>query len=185
MTLRWLPNAFSCLRLAIIPPLLAALWYGAYLPAFWLFFVAGASDALDGWLARRFGWHSALGANLDAAADKLLMVSIFAVFGLLGLVPLWLVILVFARDLGIVLGAWYGRRRLTRFRVRPSLLGKLHTAVLIAFVLVVILEAGWSVVGEPVMTGLTVTAAISVLISGADYLAAFVRGINDTRREEV
>jgi cardiolipin synthase len=183
MTLRWLPNALSLLRLAIIPPLLLALWQEAYMLAFWLFFAAGASDALDGWLARYFGWHSALGANLDAAADKLLMVSIFVVMGLLGLVSIWLVLLVFTRDLGIVLGAWYGRHRLTAFRVRPSPLGKLHTAVLIAFVLLVIVEAGWSLVGEPVMTGLTVAAAISVLVSGADYLYALLQGVRESRQE--
>lgn len=179
MSLSWLPNALSLLRLAAIPPLIVLLLNGAHLAAVVVFFLAGASDALDGWLAKRYGWHSPFGAALDAAADKLLMASIFITLGWLGLVPVWLVVLVFGRDLGIVLGAAYARRRLQDFDVRPSLIGKLHTAVLILFVLVIMIDAGWQVFDPSVIVGAVTVAALSILVSGTDYLLAFLRDIRE------
>ena len=71
--------------------------------AFFLFIVAGVSDAVDGWLAKSFGWTTELGAYLDPLADKLLIVSIFLALGVGGKLPLWLVITVVSRDILIVI----------------------------------------------------------------------------------
>ena len=73
MNLSWIPNAITIARMVMALPLLWLLVNGHYPQAFWLALVAGASDALDGLLAQRFGWRSALGGLLDPIADKLLM----------------------------------------------------------------------------------------------------------------
>ena len=76
-TLRHLPNIISVARIVLIVPVVWMLLSGRYTSAFWLFVIAGASDGLDGFLAKRFGWSSRLGGILDALADKLLLVSAF------------------------------------------------------------------------------------------------------------
>ena len=76
--LRHLPNLISVARIILVGPVVWALLDGRYTLAFWLFVIAGASDGIDGFLAKRFGWSSRLGGILDALADKLLLVSTFA-----------------------------------------------------------------------------------------------------------
>ena len=105
MNLKHLPNAITGLRLAMAPVLLWLLWAGFYRDALWVALVAGASDAVDGLLAKRFGWQSRLGSLLDPIADKLLLGAAMAGLWLAQALPAWLVGLVLARDLVIVAGA--------------------------------------------------------------------------------
>ena len=100
-----LPNAITLARLLAVP---AAVWLvvqGWYEAALWVFLIAGLSDAVDGWLARRLGQVSRLGSLLDPVADKALLVSVFVALGVRDLLPAWLVILVVFRDALIVSGA--------------------------------------------------------------------------------
>ena len=108
-------------------PLLWLLMHEHYAQAFWLALVAGASDALDGFLAKRFGWQSVLGGILDPIADKLLLSVCF--FGLWwsGHLPTWLVALVLGRDLVILLGAFAWWRLLGSFKPAPSGISKCTT----------------------------------------------------------
>jgi len=91
---RQLPNVLTALRLVLVPPILILLVESRYGIALALVIVAGISDALDGWLARRFGWQSRIGGILDPLADKLLLVGTYVTLGLLGHLPAWLVVLV-------------------------------------------------------------------------------------------
>jgi len=184
MSLRWLPNALSILRLLLIPPMIGLLLNEAYFWTLVLFALAGVSDGVDGWLAKRFGWQTRLGALLDAAADKWLMASIFITLGWIGLVPVWLVALVFIRDLWIVLGVWYNRHHLANFQVTPRLTSKINTGVQVGFVLVVIADAAWHLLNESLMAGAVAVATLSVVVSGLDYLQDWLRRIGGSGGQE-
>src|SRR5215831_2261017 len=111
--LRHLPNAICVIRIALIWPTVDALYGGDYWRALVLVAVCAVSDALDGWLAKRFNWTSHLGKILDPLADKLLLVSLFLTATWMNLVPWWLTAIVVARDVLIGSGAvvyrfWFG-----------------------------------------------------------------------------
>ena len=106
-----IPNLISVLRLLLVPLTVWLIISEAYGWAFVTFMVAGISDGIDGYLARRFDWRTRLGAYLDPLADKTLLVSVFVTLGLLKLIPAWLVITVVSRDaliIGAVLLFWIG-----------------------------------------------------------------------------
>ena len=120
-------NLLTLGRLASIPPLLLMLVDGAFASAFYLFLAAAASDALDGFLAKRFTGVTMVGAVLDPVADKLLMTGLFGTLAWLGALPAWLFVLTLVRDLLIVAGVIALRRLIAGFRVAPHMLGKLCT----------------------------------------------------------
>src|SRR6185312_2172232 len=97
-----LPNLITIARILLVPVIVWAIASGEMLLAFTLFLAAGVSDAVDGFLAKRFGMTSEFGAYLDPLADKALIVSIYVTLGISGAIPRWLVILVVSRDLMIV-----------------------------------------------------------------------------------
>jgi cardiolipin synthase len=121
------PNLLTLLRLFIIPFLVIAILDSHYRGAFALFVLAGVSDTFDGQLARLLSQHTRLGQYLDPIADKLLLSTLFLVFTHMGLVPRYVTVLVFSRDLGILLISTllFATGALRDFR--PSLLGKLNT----------------------------------------------------------
>ena len=119
MRLEQIPNAISVARIILVGPTAWLLVNERYGAAFVLFLVAGASDALDGQLAKRFGWQTPLGGLLDPIADKLLLVVSFLCLGWLGELPAWLVGLVILRDLVIVSGATAYHFRVGPFEAEP------------------------------------------------------------------
>jgi len=121
------PNCVTLARMALTPFIGLALARSDYGQAFPLIFVAGVSDAVDGWLARRFGWGSAFGERLDPIADKLMVAVAYLGLGAGGGLPVWLVVLVLGRDLAILLtaGALMALSRARRFP--PSGWGKVST----------------------------------------------------------
>ena len=100
-----IPNSITVARIALVAPIGLLLWYGAVREALLLMAVASASDALDGWLARHFGWMSRFGAAMDPVADKLLVGTVFVIFAVKGIIPIWVVLIVIGRDLVIMMGA--------------------------------------------------------------------------------
>ena len=123
------PNLLTLLRLFIIPFLVIEILDGRFRLAFALFLLAGISDAFDGILARWLSQHTRLGQYLDPIADKLLLSTLFLVFTHVGMVPRYVTVLVFSRDLGILLIATLLFATGTLRDFRPSLLGKLNTLV--------------------------------------------------------
>ena len=97
-----LPNLITIARLIAVPLVIMAIAQGHWDWAFFLFVLAGVSDAVDGWLAKSFNMASELGAYLDPIADKALLVSIYVTLAVTGGLPVWIVILVVARDVMIV-----------------------------------------------------------------------------------
>ena len=173
MNLRHLPNAITSLRLAMAPVLLWLLWAGYYPEALWLAVVAGASDAVDGLLAKRFGWQSRLGSLLDPVADKALLGCAFVGLWLAGALPTWLVALVVARDLVILGGAIVWWRLAGPYDGEPSWLGKVTTVAQIALVLVCLFDrAGWAVPLNRLMD-ITLGVAFLTFVSGVDYVVRY------------
>ncbi len=119
MRARDIPNLISFLRILLTIPVVWLLIEQQFSAALILFGVAGFSDALDGYLAKRFAWRSRLGGLLDPLADKALLMSSFLVLGVLGLIPVWLVMLVIFRDLVIVGGALYYHFSIEDLQARP------------------------------------------------------------------
>ena len=97
-------NLISLARLLAVPLMIYLILQDAMAFAFWLFVVAGVSDAVDGFLARHLGQASELGAHLDPLADKVLLVGVYVTLGYLDHLPTWLVILVVFRDFLIIGG---------------------------------------------------------------------------------
>ena len=136
-------NQLTFLRLLMIPAFVLCVVYGRFGWALVIFFVAGATDALDGLIARKANQRTSLGAWLDPAADKLLLVTTFIVLTLpnLGLpnrVPLWLTILIISRDIAIVLTVAVVNLAVGPRTFRPSPLGKVATALFIVTCVVVL-----------------------------------------------
>jgi cardiolipin synthase (CMP-forming) len=137
--LRHLPNLLTWLRLAAAPALAFLLVSGADRAALGVFAFAGLSDAADGFLAKRFGIASRFGRFLDPAADKLLMLASFVTLTVLKVTPLWLTLLIIARDAAIVAGIVLARFLDVPVRVAPLLIGKASTAMQIAYIALALL----------------------------------------------
>ena len=168
--LRHLPNAICIVRIVLIAPIVMLMVQGDYLLALGLVLVAGASDALDGWLAKHFGWQTRLGGLLDPAADKLLLVTLFLTLTWLGLTPWWLTIVVLARDLVIVSGAVAFNFLVRKVQPEPSKISKLNSFLQLMYAVSVLsLEAlGWPPPILPLVVGAAVL--LTSVVSGLDYV---------------
>lgn len=170
MSLSWLPNAISLMRIALVAPILISILDGAYGWALALFLVAGFSDGVDGYLAKRFNWSSRSGALLDPVADKLLVAGAFITLTYTQHIPLWLTTVVVLRDLAIIAGAVAYNFVVTRVEGEPTKISKLNTVFQLLFLSFVLSRAA---VGWPEGITITVLGAatlITVVISGVDYV---------------
>lgn len=172
---RHVPNLISLMRVALVAPVAWTLVRHQFALTLLLFCAAGASDGADGFLAKRFGWQSEIGAILDPAADKLLLVTLFLTLAFIGLVPPWLAVAAVGRDVLLVLGALAYRYWFGPAHVRPSPVSKLNTLCQLAFVLAVIARAGFSLPPAWVVTALGAMVFATVVVSGIGYVLAFGR----------
>jgi len=124
-----LPNIITVIRILLVLPAAWFLWESRYMEAFVLMLVAGASDALDGFLARRFDWISKLGAILDPLADKFLVAAVFVVLTVQGHIPLWVALIVLFRDFTILAGAGVYKLLYEEVEIAPTFLSKANTAM--------------------------------------------------------
>jgi len=170
-----IPNLITAGRILLVAPVAWALMVQNYSLALILFFVAGASDAVDGFLAKRFGWSSRLGALLDPLADKFLLVTCYAVLVWNDLLPVWLLILVLMRDLVIVGGAVAYNFRIERLEADPTLISKLNTLLQILLVLLVIVYQAIGRGQEQWIEWLVYAVTVSIVWSGLDYVITWTR----------
>lgn len=183
MTPRDIPNIISLLRIALVIPVVYLLIQREFSYALILFFIAGISDGLDGYLARRNNWKSRLGSILDPLADKLLLVFSYFALGWLGEIPMWLVVAVVARDLVIVVGAIAYHEIIGEYDMVPSWVSKTNTFFQIVLVLAVVFSAGAYMLPEMVIDGLVVIVAITTIGSGIDYVWVWGRRAITTHRD--
>lgn len=168
---RHLPNLITALRMVLVVPLCWLIDAGRYDEALLVVAVAGLSDALDGFLAKRFGWQTWIGGMLDPIADKLLLMAAFVWLALAGELPVWLAALVVGRDLAIVLGAIAYHHLIGRFDAAPSRLSKLTTVIQILFVLALLLRLSqWVEMPALLRTILIAVTAGFTLASGLHYV---------------
>jgi cardiolipin synthase len=164
------PNLLTLLRICMAPFLVAAILEGHYLFGFCLFVAAGLTDALDGTMARVLKQRSTFGQYLDPVADKLLLSTLFLVLLYKGLMPVTVTVLVFGRDVGILLVSALLYAAVGRREFRPSIFGKANTLAQISAVAAVLLHqltaAYWVAISQKV--ALDATVALTV-ISGLHY----------------
>jgi cardiolipin synthase len=173
-----IPNLITLARILLVPVVIWAITSGEMRIAFLLFFAAGASDAVDGFLAKRFGMTTELGTYLDPIADKALIVSIYVSLGIAEALPRWLVILVVSRDVmivGAVILSWLVDKPIA---LKPLLVSKLNTAAQIALALTVLATIAFALDAAPAIQGLTALVASLTLLSIAFYVAEWVRHMN-------
>ena len=173
--LRHLPNLISMVRVLLVVPVVWSPLNDRFSVAIWLFLIAGASDGLDGFLAKRYGWSSRLGGILDALADKFLLVSTFVCLWWLGLFPWWLVMAVLARDLIIVTGAIIYNFRIETMQPEPSLASKLNTFLQIALAAVGVVQLGFGGVPQWLLQTLIWSVMLTILLSGVGYVREWSR----------
>ena len=153
MLLRWVPDAFTVARFFASPLLAWLLLRREFRLGLALVAVAGMTDWLDGFLARKLGVTGKVGAVLDPLADKTLLVTLFLALGILRLVPMWMLGLAIGRDLIIVSGSLLLRIFRNRRRFVPTMLGKISTFFQIAFVLLVLDSSSRAVICMAFMAG--------------------------------
>jgi len=177
--LRAAPNLLTLLRLFIIPFLIINILDGNYRTSFALLMLAGISDGFDGLLARWLSQQTTLGLYLDPIADKLLLSTLFVVLTHVGLIPRYVTVLVFSRDLGILLIATLLFATNTLRNFRPSLLGKLNTFVQIVALVLVMSNKVFAIPGLPTLCGwLLESIAFLAPVSAAEYAWIVLRRIS-------
>jgi cardiolipin synthase len=172
-----LPNLISLGRLVMVPTVIAMISAQRWQEASIIFVLAGVSDAVDGWLAKTFGWRTELGAYLDPLADKALLVSIYVALAIVNVVPAALTIIVVARDLmiiGAVLISWLLGAPV---EIKPLLISKVNTAVQIGFAALVLGAKAFQFSTEPwlelalyLVAALTLASLVAYLLQWAKHM---------------
>lgn len=166
----YIPNLITVLRIAAAPVLILLLDSEAYELALIMFLLAGISDALDGFIAKKFNFESKFGALLDPVADKILLVSSFVMLTLLGHLPFWLLVIVAFRDVLIIGGYLVLVMLRESVQMSPSILSKLNTLFQICLVgLVLARLAGW-VELKGLEEFLIIMVSVTTVLSGIHYV---------------
>jgi cardiolipin synthase len=173
-----IPNLITLARILMVPVIVWAIASNQMRVAFALFLVAGLSDLVDGFLAKRFGMATELGAYLDPLADKAMIVSIYVALGISDIIPRWLVILVVSRDIMIVAAvilSWVVDKPV---KLKPLMVSKVNTVAQVLLALLVLASLSIRFEAGIAIEILTVIVAILTLLSVVFYVAAWVRHMN-------
>lgn len=170
-----LPNTISLARLLSVPLTVWLLLVDQMMAAFVLFVLAGVSDAVDGFLAKRYDNVTELGSYLDPLADKTLLVAIYVTLGLQQHLPIWLVILVVFRDLMIVGGALLQGLLGEAIRVAPLMISKVNTTAQITLAAVVLGQLALDLSLTLLVQVLTLVVAATTVLSGGRYVMQWAR----------
>jgi len=165
----YIPNAICILRIILVIPIIDFLWDKQYENALGLIAIAGISDFLDGFLAKRNNWRSNLGAALDPAADKILLVSVFVTLYFMDLIPFWLMATVLMRDFMILFGLALYYYFIEKPNPNPSFVSKLNTNLQIFFVLFVIAGQIFSSNFDLLIQFTGSLVFLTSILSGMDY----------------
>lgn len=171
-------NMITIMRFLLVPGVVYALLAGDTGWAFAGFVIAGVSDAVDGFVARRFNQRTALGAYLDPTADKLLLVSVFVVLGYMNELPLWLVILVVSRDALIVGAVLLSTVMANPVAMHPLPVSKVNTVAQIVLAGFVLAELAFGVQYGPARLTLILVTGLLTAASAAAYLVDWLRHMN-------
>jgi cardiolipin synthase len=163
------------MRIALVAPILLLILNENFVWALVLFAVAGFSDGVDGYLAKRFDWQTRLGALLDPVADKLLVAGTFITLAYTQDIPVWLAATVILRDVVIVAGATAYNFLIRPVEGEPTRVSKLNTALEFLLLLFVLSRAGFGWPDQISITVLGAAVLVTVVISGVDYVWSWAR----------
>ncbi len=170
-----IPNFITVGRVILVPVVFWLLVSGRVQAAFFVFVLAGISDGLDGFLAKRYGWRTELGAHLDPLADKLLLVTVFVALGISGDVPSWLVIAIVTRDIliiGAIMVSWLMDNPV---QIRPFAVSKANTASQLVLASLVLADLGFGLGLQMARIALIWLTAFLTVVSLATYMQAWLR----------
>ncbi len=172
------PNVITLGRILLVPIIVWAIASSQMEIAFAVFIIAGVSDAVDGFLAKRFHLTSELGALLDPLADKALLVSIYVALGIWGAIPRFIVILVVSRDIMIVAAVMVSWLFGKPVPMKPLMVSKLNTAAQVAFAALVLASLAFAFDPAPYDVVLMGFVTVFTLVSVSLYLVEWVRHMN-------
>ena len=164
-----IPNLICLARIVLVIPIIRSLWQEQFMLSLLLIIIAGLSDILDGYLAKKNNWRSYLGSVLDPAADKILLVSLFLTLQSMDLIPLWLTLTVITRDLMIVFGLSLYRYFVGVPKPKPTRISKLNTTIQLVFIIFVILAQGVQFPFEILAMVCGSLVFVTSILSGLDY----------------
>jgi cardiolipin synthase (CMP-forming) len=173
-----IPNLITIIRFLLVPGVVYAMLSGRMDWAFAGFVIAGVSDGVDGFIARQFNQRSELGAYLDPVADKSLLVSVFVVLGIMGQLPLWLVIAAVTRDALIIIAVLLSSVMARPVEMKPLMVSKANTALQIVLIIVVLAELAFTTDFAWVTDALVYLSGLLTAASAAAYLVAWLRHMN-------
>ncbi len=165
-----LPNLITISRIALAPVLILLLKEQEYAASLAVFVIAGVSDGLDGFIAKRFHFESRLGSILDPLADKILLLSSYVMLTLLNHLPFWLMLTVAFRDLLIIGGYIIYTSMIGPVQMRPSWLSKFNTFMQITLVIVILAQQALHLVYSPLVDALIYAVLVTTVASGVHYL---------------
>ncbi len=180
--LRHLPNMLTVLRLCAAPLTAYFILRGEDTAALVVFGFAGLSDAVDGYLARRLSPGSRFGVFLDPAADKLLMLASFVTLTAVGVTPMWLTVLVIARDLAIVVGLGAARLLALPLRIEPLTIGKASTVVQVMYVAMLLILRALDIEQLQLAEAGAIATGAVTLASGLAYGQLWLKAFALSRR---
>jgi len=172
-----IPNLITLARILAVPLLVWLIIKGEIATAFWVFVIAGVSDALDGFIAKRFGFVTALGTYLDPIADKALLVSAYITLGQAGYINTWLVILVVFRDVLIIGGTVLFHTLDRPVEMRPFFISKFNTLMQILLVAVLLGNLGVEFPDFGMLPFLAYLVGATTVLSGLAYMGRWVFGV--------
>ncbi|MDH3515032.1 MAG: CDP-alcohol phosphatidyltransferase family protein [Gammaproteobacteria bacterium] len=170
LSLSQLPNLITISRIGLVPVLILVLKDENYAASLAIFVIAGVSDGLDGFIAKRFHFQSRLGSILDPIADKILLLCSYVMLVLLNHIPFWLMLTVVFRDLLIVGGYIIYTSMIGPVQMNPSWLSKFNTFLQISLVIIILGQQAFDLVYAPLVDALIYGVLVSTVVSGVHYL---------------
>lgn len=174
-----IPNMLTVVRILLVPLTVWSLSNGDYVVAFVAFLIAGITDGVDGFVARKFGLHSELGAYLDPLADKFLLVSVFITLALMKVLPPWVAILAVTRDVLIVSAVMLARVLEKPVLIKPVMISKVNTAAQISLAVGLLASLAFGEINAGLLLLANITVGFLTVSSGAVYMAMWFKHMTE------
>lgn len=178
----YIPNLLTLARIGLVPWLVVLLESHHYGWALCVFLVAGMTDALDGYIAKKYNAHTYLGSILDPLADKALLVTSYVMLSIMEIVPFWLTVVVVFRDIVIVGGNILMVMFFSTMDMRPLLISKLNTVMQIFYVFLVLFSLSFNIQLSGIVVFFGILVAVTSVLSGLAYV--YIGSIKATRLSE-
>ena len=184
MPLRHIPNLLSTFRIILVIPVVWTLLQGQLIWSLSLFILAGLTDLLDGWLARRQHWDTRVGGFLDAIADKILLIAVYISLWWLEIIPAWLLGLIIGRDMLIIVCTLLYRLQLKRLDPAPSKISKINTFMQISLAVLGINQLGLWPIPTDVLQNIMYTVVITIVLSTLGYINTWYHDVKQAHEAQ-